>query len=277
MRLGGPIFEDYADPASWAKAVRSADYRAAHCPVGPDADADEIDACAEAARKADIVIAEVGAWSNPLSPDESERKEALRKCKDSLHLADQIGAQCCVNIAGSRGEIWHGPCPQDLTEETFQMIVETVRDIIDSVKPSRSCYALETMPRMYPDSADSYLRLMRAIDREGFGVHFDPVNLIRSPQHYFHNDDVIRECFDKLGPHMLSCHAKDILLHDTLTVHLDEVRPGTGHLDYGTFFREASKLSPDLPLMMEHLPSAEEYNLAAGYLRSVAQEEGVGL
>ena len=58
-------------------------------------------------------------------------------------------------------------------------------------------------------------------------------------------------------------------------MHLDEVRPGLGSLDYRTFLRELDKLDPDTPLLLEHLPAEEEYALAARYVRSVAQEIGI--
>ena len=182
MRLGGPLFAKHTGPDEWVQAHRALGYRAAYCPFGPDTAHDVIHAYASVARKADIVIAEVGAWSNPLSPDEATRKAAVENCKKCLALADEIGARCCVNVAGSRGANWYGPCPEDLTDEAFEMVVEVVRDIVDSVRPQRSCYTLEPMPWMYPDSADSYLHLLRAIDRKSFAVHFDPVNLICSPQ-----------------------------------------------------------------------------------------------
>ena len=115
------------------------------------------------------------------------RKEAIQKCQEKLALADEIGAECCVNIAGSRSSKWDGPHPDDLTPDTFSAIVDTVQTIIDGVKPKRTYYTLETMPWMYPDSTDSYVKLIDAIDRPSFAVHFDPVNLICSPQRYFNN------------------------------------------------------------------------------------------
>jgi sugar phosphate isomerase/epimerase len=274
LRLGGPTFEEYEDPDGWVKALKKLGYSAAYCPVGAQAKDDVVKAYARAAKEADIVIAEVGAWSNPISPDEKTRKAALEKCRTQLALADRIGARCCVNIAGSRGENWDGPSAVNLTQETFDMIVETTRAIIDDVKPSRTYFTLETMPWAYPDSPDSYLRLLKAIDRKRFAVHLDPVNIVCSPQRYFGNGELIRECFEKLGPHIKSCHAKDILLQQKLTTHLDEVRPGLGGLDYGTFLKELSKI-PDTPLMLEHLPNAEEYRLAAEYVRSVSRKVGL--
>lgn len=274
VRLGGPTFEKYEDPAGWVAALKKLGYSAAYCPVGANAGDDVVKAYERAAKDANIIIAEVGAWSNPISPDEKTRKEAREKCRRQLALADRIGARCCVNISGSRSNRWEGPSPDNLTEETFEMIVETTRAIIDDIKPTRTHFTLEMMPWAYPDSVDSYVRLLKAIDRKRFSVHLDPVNLVCSPQRYFRNGALIRECFEKLGPQIKSCHGKDILLDTKLTTHLDEVRPGLGRLDYTTFLRELSKW-PDVPLMLEHLPNAEEYRLAAEHVRGVGKKVGV--
>jgi sugar phosphate isomerase/epimerase len=277
MRLGGKVFQQWSTPDEWAQAVVAAGYRAAYCPVTPGVDSSTIRAYETAAARAGIVIAEVGAWSNPLSPDPATRRTALDKCKQSLALADAINACCCVNIAGSRGQKWDGPHPADLTADTFDMIVTTVRDIIDSVKPSRTFYTLETMPWMYPDSVDSYLHLLQAIDRRQFAAHLDPVNLVCSPQLYFNNAALLRDCFARLGPYIRSCHAKDILLQPQLTTHLDEVRPGLGTLDYGVYLRELNKLDAGIPLMIEHLSEEDAFVHAADYIRAIAAQENIAL
>ncbi|MFT5085978.1 MAG: sugar phosphate isomerase/epimerase [Candidatus Latescibacterota bacterium] len=277
MRIGGPIYQKYSNPTEWVAAVHDKNYRAAFCPVGLDAEASEIAAYAQAALDADILIAEVGAWSNPLSPDPEVREAALEKCRKSLALAEAIGARCCVNISGSRGAKWDGPHAEDISEETFALIVETIQNIIDAVEPKKTHYTLEAMPWMYPDSPQSYLRLFQEINREANAVHLDPVNLINSPRRYFNNADLIRDCFAQLGPHIRSCHAKDILLQGQLTVHLDEVRPGLGALDYRTFLRELDQLDVDTPLMLEHLPNEGEYDAAAAYIRAIADELGCSL
>jgi sugar phosphate isomerase/epimerase len=275
IRLGGPVWGDLRNPDDWVRAVRLKGYSAAYCPVDQGADENTIKAFEKAARDNNIRISEVGAWSNPISKNETVRKEALQKCKESLLLADRIGAGCCVNISGSRGEQWDGPDPENFSKETFDLIVQTTREILDEVKPVRTFYTLETMPWIFPDSPDSYLDLIRAIDRKQLGVHLDPVNMISSPRRYFSNGAFIRECFQKLGPYLKNCHAKDILLQGKLTVHLDEVIPGTGGLDYKVFLTELSKLK-DVPLMLEHLKTEEEYTLAATNVRRIGKETGVG-
>lgn len=277
MRLGGPIFENCPDPETWAQAVRRAGYRAAYCPLAPSADDATVGAYARAAAAADIVIGEVGAWSNPLSPDEATRRAARETCIAGLDLAERIGARCCVNIVGSRGPKWDGPCALDLAPETFDLIVEMVRGIIDAVRPRRTFYTLETMPWMLPDSVASYLRLLKAIDRQACAVHLDPVNLVNSPALAFDTATLLRDCFAALGPQIRSCHAKDIRLDTKLTVHLDEVRPGLGTLDYAVYLHELNRLEPDVTLLIEHLPNEAEFTLAADHIRAVAAQEGIPL
>lgn len=278
IRLGGPVFEKYNSPDEWVKAIKKLSYRAAYCPVSPGAGSELIKAYRTAAAKNDLVIAEVGAWSNPISPDLDVAKKAMQKCIDSLSLADEIGAGCCVNVSGSRNlKHWAGPHKDNLTDATFDLIVENTRKIIDAVKPTQTFFALEAMPWAYPDSADSYLRLIKAIDRERFGVHLDPVNMVTSPQIYYRNGEMIRDCFRKLGPHIRSCHAKDITLReDNYIPQLDEIIAGKGNLDYSAFLTELAKLK-DIPLMMEHLNSAEEYAVAAAHIRSLGKAVNVEL
>lgn len=277
LRLGGPVGGYGNDPDAWIDALRREGYNAAYCPVGADASDDIVRAFVRAADEAGIVIAEVGAWSNPISPDPDTRRAALERCKARLELADRLGARCCVNIAGSMGEEWDAPHADNFTDAAFELIVASVREIIDAVKPSRTFYTLETMPYMYPDSVESYERLIAAIARDRFAVHFDPANLICSPQRYYGNAALIREFVARLGPHIRSCHAKDTLLSDALTTHIDEVRPGLGNLDYATLLTELNRLGTDVPVMLEHLPNDEEYRLAAAHIRSVAGQVGIDM
>ncbi|OBZ12609.1 sugar phosphate isomerase/epimerase [Bacillus sp. FJAT-26390] len=277
MRLGGQVFLEDKNPDSWSHALKQAGFRATTCPINGDDDMAELDGYLKAAEKNDILISEVGAWSNPISRDEATRKNAIAYCIKRLELAERIAANCCVNIAGSRGEQWDGPDADNFSDETFELIVETSREIIDAVKPERTVFALEMMPWVFPDSADTYLALIKAIDRKGFGVHFDPVNIVSSPRVYYRNGEMIKDFIAKLAPYIRNCHAKDILLRGHLTVHMDEVIPGLGALDYRTFLTELNKLHPDVTLIIEHLSTNEEYKQASDYIRKTASELNISL
>ncbi|BAM47890.1 sugar phosphate isomerase/epimerase family protein [Amphibacillus xylanus] len=277
MRLGGQVFIEDITPEKWIKKLQEKNYRAAVFPIDHTASDEEILSYQKAAEAADIVIAEVGAWSNPISPDPVVREKAINYCKDQLRLADRIGANVCVNISGSRGNQWDAPHPDNFSEATFNLIVKTVQEIIDDVKPTNTFFALEMMPWALPDDTETYLELMKAIDRKEFAVHFDPVNMLNSPRKVYRNRELIEEFFEKLGPYTKTAHAKDIALGTELTTHLSEVIPGEGILDYDAFLLGMDKLGPEIPLMMEHLDTEAEYDKATAYIRKKAEQLGIQL
>ncbi|AWT59772.1 MAG: hypothetical protein DF168_00967 [Candidatus Moanabacter tarae] len=279
MRLGGPIFKPYDDAESWAHAVRTSGYRAAYCPLElvENGSPSECLKLVDAAKKLDIVIAEVPAWSNPISRDERVRRKAIELCQRRLELAERVGANCCINLAGSNGESKSEPHPENLNSDTFDRIVESVREIIDAVKPKRTSYVLEMSPWVHPTSPNSYLRFINKIKREGFAAHLDPVNVVSTIHRFYYNAAFLEECFTTLGPYVRSCHAKDIILRKKLTVQLNEVRPGLGKLDYSKYLRLIEHLDPDMPLMLEHLKTEKEYTKAADYIRMVAKGIGIAI
>jgi sugar phosphate isomerase/epimerase len=126
-----------------------------------------------------------------------------------------------------------------------------------------------------PDDADSYLALLKAIDRPAFGVHLDPCNMINCPRRFYENAAMLNECFDKLGPHIVSCHAKDLTWDVEMNVHFREVPPGQGSLDYATYLRRLAALPQQPPLMLEHLANLEEFAAAREYVMKTGADCGV--
>ncbi|MBT3376483.1 MAG: sugar phosphate isomerase/epimerase [Lentisphaerae bacterium] len=276
IRLGGqavPCGSD--DPAAFARAHREFGYSAAYCPPCQLRDKDRIRAIRSAFAAEDVTIAEVGAWGNMIPTDEDARARKLENVCERLTLADEVGALCCVNYLGTPvpdGKI--DPHPSLLTREGFDWAVDVVRQILDAVQPTRAKFALEMMQWMPPDSPECYAELIKAVDRPGFAVHLDPVNIIITPRMYFNTGDVIRRCFDLLGEYVVSCHAKDIALDSSLALHLNEVPMGTGNMDYHTYLTELDKLPQTPPLMLEHL-KPEQYPAARDHLLKVGRELGL--
>ena len=190
VRLGGPIFLKSDDPSELAKEHRRLGYTAAYCPAGNPSE------IKKAFAKEDVIIAEVGAWRNMLDPDAAKRRDNLRYVAERLHLADEVGARCCVDIAGSfNPDLWYGPNPKNLSKEFLDATVENCRKLIDEVKPTQTKFSIEMMPWSLPDGPDSYVKLIHAVDRKAFGVHLDVCNVINTPDRFYHNAEVISECF----------------------------------------------------------------------------------
>ncbi len=232
IRLGGPIWRTIEDPRELAQRHRQLGYTAASAPLVDLKDANRIVAVRDAFEAEDVVIAEVGAWCNMLAVEPERRDANLKHVRNCLALADELGALCAVDYVGTlASNSDYGVHRDNLAPETFDLAVETIRSVIDAVKPRRAKFCLEMMQWTIPDSVDCYLDLLKAVDRPAFGAHLDPVNLILTPRMYFDTASLIRECFQKLGDRIVSCHAKDIILRSDLALHFDEVRPGLGNLD----------------------------------------------
>lgn len=275
MRIGGAIEKSYGNPDEWGQLVKELGYRAVLAPVDYHASKEEKQAYVTYARENDLVIGEVGVWKNTISLDCDERRVAMEYCKNQLELAEELGANCCVNIAGSQGEIWDGFYRENYAKDTYALIVDSVREIIDAVKPKRTFYTIESMPWMVPDSPDEYLQLLKDVDRKAFGVHLDFVNMMNCPKRYLFRDEFIEECFTKLGPYIKSIHGKDVYMENSYPTVIRESMPGTGKINYQKVAKLCESLGPDTTLFVEHLPDFESYKKAAAYVREQAVLAGV--
>lgn len=275
IRLGGhglPVAPD--DPAALARAHRDFGYRAAYCPPVEIGDHDRLHAIEQAFADADVVLAEIGIWRNLIAVEDDVRAANIEHACNCLAIADAVGARCAVSYIGSFApQADYAPHPDNLGARAFEATVETVRLILDRVKPRRARFALEMMQYALPDSVDGYLELIRAIDRPAFAAHLDPVNLVMTPRVYFDTGRLIRECFDKLGTHIVSCHAEDIVLRHQAALHFDEVMIGDGVLDYPAYLQALQALGADVPLMLEHLEGAQ-YAVARDRLVAIGKQSG---
>ena len=277
MRFGSEILH-YENPQDWLRQVKEQGYTAVICPVDYTAPEDLKAEYRQLMLENDLLVGEVGAWCSPLATDEEERRKSLDYCKKQLALADEFGANCCVNVSGARlSGNWSGCTAENFTADTYNLIVDTVREIIDDVHPENTFYTLEAMPWMYPDSPELYLQLIKDIDRSHFAVHLDYTNMINDPQKYACSSAYIRYMFQKLGKHIRSIHAKDIIMQNICPCSITECLPGKGGIDFNTVLRCAARLGRDIPVFSEHLNTMEEYKQAIDYMKGVVEKEHISM
>lgn len=294
IRLGGPVFMgaaraagageshggEAAYPVLLARKHREKGFRAAYAPKVRLNETDRIREIRAAFAAEDIMLAEVGYWDN-LIDTEPETRRRNRQCMlEALALAEELGARCAVDIFGSychgNGNSQHAAA--NFSQAAFDEAVELARYFIDAVKPKTACFTYEIFPFNIVDSPEMIAKLIRAVDRKQFGVHLDLVNLINCPRAYWSSGGIMRACAKLFGKRIVAAHAKDIQMESpALSVILREVRPGMGNLNYAAYLGELARLPQEVPLMLEHLSSEEEYDLAGAYLRQVATETGVSL
>lgn len=275
MRIGGGIEKPYKNPDEWIALVKDLKYSAVLAPISYDASKEEKRAYLDYIKKYNLVLAEVGAWRNPLSTNATERMAAMAYCKNQLNLAEEMGANCCVNIVGARGEKWDSIYQDNYADDVYELIVDSVREIIDHVKPKNTFYTIEPMPWMVPDSPDAYLKLIKDVDRSAFAVHMDFTNMINTPKRYIYSTNFIQECFQKLGPYIKSIHIKDVIMHDKYPCCIEEVLPGTGTIDFANVLRLCEGLGAETTAFVEHLKTHEEYKNAVHFVREIAESEKI--
>ena len=273
MRLGGPVFH-WSTAEEWALEHVARGYGAAYWPLGLDASPEKEQAFVDAAHRHDLVIAEVGVWNHLFHPDPETAENNVRVCIERMKQADRVGARCCVNVSGSCGPDWDGAHRDNLTKETFDRIVRLTQRMLDEAQLKNTFYTLEPMPWMYPTDAEDAKALLAAIDRPSFAVHVDMVNMIDTPKKIYKTGELTRHFFAELNEHIRSVHVKDIGITTGLTIDMPEVLCGTGEFDHAALLTECAKLD-DVPVMVEHLKTEEEYDQAVAHLRKVAAECGL--
>lgn len=275
MRLGGPIFKKVNSVEEDVSLHRKLGFGAAYCRYIEDPTRRVEYKQAFAA--ANIVLAEFGAYClNILDTDKTLRQKNIDEICRRLAYADEMGVRCCVIHGGSveTGD-WGNANPLNMSEKSFTETVAIVQGILDRVKPATTKLVMETESYLFPDNPHVYARLIEAIDRPGFAVHFDPVNIIVNPRDFYFNGQFLKNCIAILGPWIVSCHAKDLNMPPKhATVQIDETYIGDGVLDYVTYLKEISKLTPQPTLMIEHL---NESQLIKGlrFVFKKAEEAGI--
>jgi sugar phosphate isomerase/epimerase len=290
IRFGGPVLApgraagrseshgaEVSDLDALVKAHLARGYRAAYAPQVSLDDYTRVCEVRDAFAAADIVLAEVQCWNNLLDPDPEARRRNREHVVQALALADELGAVCALDTVGSFApESLNHHHPANFSSAAFDAGVETARYIIDAVKPKRAFFAYEVLAMHVLDGPDTIEAMVKAVDRSRFAVHLDLVNLVSSPRRYWHNGELAYECARRFGDRIVAAHAKDVVLEDNCdTVHLDETRPGLGNLDYRSYVGSLAALPHTVTLLMEHLPSEEEYAAAAVYIREQARSVGV--
>ena len=91
--------------------------------------------------------------------------------------------------------------------------------------------------------------------------------MINSADRYFHPEEFVDECAEILGSRIRSCHIKDVHLGERYTLRLNECGPGEGEFPLRHYVEKMNDIDPDMPVILEHLDTDEEYIRFMDYLK----------
>ncbi len=228
-----------------------------------------------ALKQHDVVIFEVHGYVNMIHPDEETRQKYLQRQTIAIEAADKIGCPMVGTITGSCDpQYGYTVHPNNWTEETWKRTVDSIRQVLRDTAGMKAALGMEAQITTNLDSPKAHKRLMDDVGDPRCKVNLDPTNMC-CLANYYHTTELINECFDLLGEDILGCYAKDTYIWpDTQTVHVQEVCPGRGVMDYETFLVRMSRMKWSRTLRPEHIPD-DQYPEAYAYIKKVAAKVGV--
>jgi sugar phosphate isomerase/epimerase len=235
----------------------------------------ELRAFNAALKQNDVVVFEVGGYTNMLHPNAAERQKNLKHLAMSIEAADKVGCPMVGTISGSLDpKDFFNVHPENWTEKTWKLLVDSVKQVLKDTSGCKAGLGMEAQVTTNIDGPKAHKRLMNDVGDRRCEVNLDPVNMIHL-YNYYHTTELLNECFDLLGEQILGSHAKDTyIIPDQQTVHVQEVCSGRGVMDYETYLVRLSRMKWPRTLLPEHVPG-DQLIEAKNYIEKVAAKVGV--
>ena len=215
-----------------------------------------------------------GYWQCLIHPDETERKKAVRTVQEALRVAGDIGARGIDTGPGSMDPTgpWN-PHPDNWSLKSKEQLIKSLTECAKAAADNQVYLSLEGHQLVVLENEDVTKEILDAVGSPWVRSDLDPANWITLKTVY-RTGEALDRIFDVLGKHIVSGHAKDIILTNAHTLHLPTCAPGTGMLDFKTYIRRMEELDPEYPLITEGTQESE-LPAVSEFLHRTAAELGI--
>lgn len=209
-------------------------------------------------KKNNINIAVLGCYINPIHPDKDIRRKSLDRFKEHIRYARDFGCSIVGTETGSlNGDLSFNPGNHG--EEAFQMLVESVRELVDEAEKFGVFVGIEGVWKNTINTPQRMKRLIDTIQSNNLQVIFDPVNYLNA-DNYTGQDNMIKESIELFGDRIVALHAKDFIIEEN---RAKVVPPGKGLLNYELLINLLKQKKPYLYALTEDIrPEFMEYSKA---------------
>ena len=207
--------------------------------------ADAVKKCFESAGKG---IPLIGAYFNPVHPDEQKIQNGVAVFKDYLRLAKSLGCDTVGSETGSyNGDKWTYH-PKNRTEEALTRVINTFSELCDCASDCRAYVGMEGAFGHVCYDVKTLDRAVKAIGRSNIKIIFDLYNYLdRSNVGKMY--DILDEGLDTFGDRICVFHVKDCVITDDGS--LKQCGVGKGIFDYPRILEKIKKVCPDANLVFE--------------------------
>jgi sugar phosphate isomerase/epimerase len=215
---------------------------------------------------------------NLVDPDPDVRHDAHARIRRGLAAAEALGAVMVNTGVGSYHPTFpYGPHPANHTPEAIATLVENLRTLCGEAQDRGLLLSLEPHVQTTISDPDTIAGIVAAVDHTALRVNFDPVNLLGTLPKVFDSGTAIRQMGEVMGGFLgPSAHAKDIRPLPELVLHLTEVAPGEGFVDWAAYFEVCRGLGDGAALIVEHL-HGDAVEPAISATVELAQRHGIEL
>lgn len=222
----------------------------------------------------ELEVVQVGGWAhNPLLP----KPQTEQIARDAIAAAADLGAPCIIFGGGTKNPN-HSFCghPDNFTDEAIAEAATSLGPLAQEAEAAGVLVTLEIHFATVLHDWNACRKLIDSVDSPAVRINLDAANMIRYSD-YWSSSDYIREGIESLGTMIQACHAKDVVMHDALHLHMDECPAGEGCLNYADIISLIDRhLRPDTYLVVEHTP-LESLPAAMAYIKDCAAEAGVAI
>lgn len=196
-----------------------------------------------------------GYQPNLVDPDPDVREEAHRRLRRGLAVAERLGAVMVNTGVGSHHPTFpYGPHPANHAPEAVDTLVDNLRLLCPEAADRGLLLSLEPHVQTTVGDPDTIAAIVEAVDHPALRVNFDPVNLLGTLPEVFDAGAAIGRMGRRMGAFLSpSAHVKDILPLPELVLHLAEVPPGEGYVDWAAYFAVCRGMGDGAALIVEHL------------------------
>lgn len=196
---------------------------------------------AEQFAKNGVSISVLGCYLHFLERDREKLRENVERFKELIRYARFLNAPI---VAAETGGFADG----NYTKEDRAVLKSVLEELVEEAEKWGVFVGLEPANGHFIATAQELREWLDIVPSTQIGVVMDPGNLLHEGN-FDRQDEVIREAFQLLGPHIIACHAKDRKWSEDGRVVT--VPAGLGEMNYALYMKLLHEYKPGAHIVME--------------------------
>ncbi|MCR4780742.1 MAG: sugar phosphate isomerase/epimerase [Ruminiclostridium sp.] len=215
--------------------------------------------------KAGKTVPLIGAYFNPVHPDEAKIKNGIAVFRDHIALAKELGCDNVGSETGSyNGDKWTYH-PQNRTDEALDRVVSVFSELTEYAQDYGVYVCMEGAFGHVCWEPAVLEKAAKRIGRDNIRFIFDLYNYLDG-SNIGKMYDILEEGLQRFGDRICVFHIKDCVINGDGS--LRQVGVGKGVFDYERILTEIGKVCPDADLVLEGT-TGDDIPFAVDHLRKL--------